>query len=338
MSGLDLLLLPVALLALVAAALAPIEALGWWAGWSDDDRDLRDTARAIRTAPDRTPPVAAPHFAVFLTGIAGITGDAVLPPDRAFLERLRVHLPDCVIVHDVFPYSVDNRGLTGGRRRLARVWRWLDAHVTAEPDSPLRWAVNFRNVLQVAVSADRRYGPAYNLGVAAEILLGLSRHGYRLGSGVPLTLIGSSGGAQIALGACDYLGRLIPAPVQIVSIGGTLSDDPGIEAVDRLDHLHGTHDLVPRIVAALYPGRWPFVFWSPWNRAVQRGTVVRRDIGAMNHEGSGGYFGSRRLPDGQTHAEHTAAACGEVVRAFLASVAPMEKAAGEAAPAEKVGR
>ena len=60
------------------------------------------------------------------------------------------------------------------------------------------------DAIQLFVCADRRYGPTYNIGTAREIMRCLQRNGYQIGSGVPVTLIGWSGGAQIAIGACAW--------------------------------------------------------------------------------------------------------------------------------------
>lgn len=317
----------ISLLALVflSAAWAPIETLGWWAGWFNRDRSLLAEAAQLLSLPRVTTPDTARHFAVFLTGVGGISGDTVLPQDRPFLDRLRVHASESIIVDDVFPYSVANVGLTA-ERRFGRLWRWLNGLVQANPTTPLRWPINFHNLVHVTVSADRRYGPVYNLGVAAGIVLGLARHGYHLERKEPITLIGSSGGAQIALGAATYLRHLLDAPLQVISIGGTMSDDVGIFAVDRLDHLYGTRDRIPAIVACLYPGRWPFLPWSPWNRALAQGKIIRKAIGPMRHDRRENYFDPNAyLPTGQSYADRTAEEVTAAMTAFLRSLAPADE-------------
>jgi hypothetical protein len=312
----------------VSAAWAPLETLGWWAGWFDRDRGLLAEAAQLRSVPQAATPTAH-HFAVFLTGVAAISGETVLPQDRPFLAQLRTHAPASVIIDDVFPYSVDNVGLIE-ERRFGRFWRWLNGRVQAHPTTPLRWPINFHNLVHVAVSADRRYGPIYNIGVTAGILLALARHGYRLDSRAPITLIGSSGGAQIALGAATYLRRLLGAPLQVIAIGGTMSDDVGVFAVDRLDDLYGTRDRVPVIVACLYPGRWPLLRWSPWNRARAQGKIVRRAIGPMRHDRRENYFDpDTYLPSGESYADRTAAGVADAMASFLLSLAPVDARAAE---------
>jgi hypothetical protein len=50
--------------------------------------------------------------------------------------------------------------------------------------------IDWRNLTQVFVSMDPRYGPIYNKGVADKLAAGLVRHGYPVGSRAPVTLIG----------------------------------------------------------------------------------------------------------------------------------------------------
>src|SRR5262245_2014947 len=202
-------------LVLVGAALAPLEALGWWAGWFENDRSLQAAVAQLRAAPIAAPAAQANHFAVFLTGVGGVTDEGILPEDERFLDYLKAHAPRSVIIANIFPYSVVNVGLTEQRRPFARMWRWVDERVNRNRNTRVSWMIRVRNLLQVGVSADRRYGPIYNLGVAKEIVLGLAQYGYRLRSGVPVTLIGSSGGAQVSLGAATYLGLVLGAPLQI---------------------------------------------------------------------------------------------------------------------------
>ncbi len=318
----------IALLALffLSAAWAPIETLGWWAGWFDRERGLLAEAAEWRLLPEAAGATTTAHFAVFLTGVAAIGGETILPQDRPFLARLHDLATGSIIVDDVFPYSVDNVGLIA-ERRFGRFWRWVNQFVVANPTTPLRWPINFHNLMHVAVSTDRRYGPVYNLGVAAGILLALARHGYRLDRKEPITLIGSSGGAQIALGAARYLRRLLDAPLHVVAIGGAMSDDVGILAVDRLDDLYGTRDRIPALVAFLYPGRWPIFPWSPWNRALARGTIHRKAIGPMRHDRRENYFDPHAyLRTGQSYADRTAEEVASAMANFRHSLVPADAA------------
>ncbi|NTU84440.1 MAG: hypothetical protein HGA45_34605 [Chloroflexales bacterium] len=49
------------------------------------------------------------------------------------------------------------------------------------------------------------------LGVANAIVKALQLRGYRLGSGKPVTVLGFSGGAQIALGTAPFLKPMLKA-------------------------------------------------------------------------------------------------------------------------------
>jgi hypothetical protein len=78
--------------------------------------------------------------------------------------------------------------------------------------SVLGLLVNIRNVLIVGVSADKRYGPLYNQGIAQVVYNGLVKNGYQVGSGTPVTFIGYSGGGQMSCACAPYLKRALSAP------------------------------------------------------------------------------------------------------------------------------
>ena len=78
--------------------------------------------------------------------------------------------------------------------------------------------INIRNILIVSVAADQRYGPIYNQGTAQIIHNSLLCYGYQ--PGMPVTLIGYSGGGQMAVGAAPYLRRSLKAPIELISLSG----------------------------------------------------------------------------------------------------------------------
>lgn len=290
-----------------AGALAPFEALGWWAGWYRDDPETFDPPVEVEKLSD------APHFIVFLSGIHSVSGEAYAKREIAFIERLRNELPGVEVVDDVFPYSVINRSLTG-QRVFARFWRWALKRKLNGPGLA-GFLINLRNLWQVAVSADSRYGPIYNQGSAEIILLGLKRHGYRVGGGVPVTLIGYSGGGQIAVGAAPYLKAVLRAPLRVVSLGGVLSADPGLLELDGLYHLFGKNDGVQRLGNLFFPGRWPVLPYSPWNKAKERGTVHLVHMGDADHTGLKGYLDAESFyPDGRSYLDHTVEVISQIVR------------------------
>lgn len=283
---------------LLAAALSPFEALGWWAGWFGREReDIAQTAAPNRFVSE------ARHFIIFLTGIHSVSEETFARREIALLEALRQRLPEAVVI-EIFPYAVDNRALTG-QRFFAWFWR-LALKLKLSKLAFAGFIINLRNIFQVAVSADHRYGPIYNQGTAETMLRALKKHGYLVGSGVPVTLIGYSGGGQIALGAGRYLKEIIRAPVRVISLGGIMASDPGLLELDGVYHLLGQRDRVARLGPLLFPGRLPIVPYSSWNQGRASGLVKVIDMGPVDHTGRDGYLDANKiLPDGRSAFERT---------------------------------
>ena len=283
----------------LALAFGPLESLGWWR--DKGAARVRDSLQ--RLVSEQPAGAAAPdyeQFVVYLSGIGAIDPTSVPPEEVPLVEALRERLPTFCVADDVFPYSVSNRGLTA-QRALAGLWRRVEKLRLDNPSSLLGMLVNARNAIQLFVCADRRYGPTYNIGTAQEILRSLIRHGYRLGSGVPVTLIGWSGGAQIALGACWYLGKL-DLPLRVISLGGMMADDHGIDHLEQLTHLRGSRDPLERLGWIIFAGRWPGAVGSPWSRAREEGRIEVITLGPMQHNGTAHYFDSATLaPDGRSY-------------------------------------
>ncbi|MEM7736259.1 MAG: hypothetical protein AAF267_10755 [Deinococcota bacterium] len=279
---------------LVMGALSPFEALEWWAGWYGsrtvkDTENMEDTTvqRIFDTSESSDQHNQARHFVVFLSGIHSVSGESYAEREIAFLNALKGRLPHITLV-ELFPYSVTNRALTG-QRQFARMWRWaLNNKVSG--NGLAGFLINLRNLWQVAVSADRRYGPIYNRGSADMILKGLRANGYQAGSDAPVTLIGYSGGGQIAVGAAPYLHDVLGHPIQVISLGGVLSADPGVLALRKLYHLYGKRDAVQRLGNVMCPGRWAVVALSPWNQAKRSGIIRLIRMGNMDHTGVDGYL------------------------------------------------
>ncbi|NOK60978.1 MAG: hypothetical protein GFH27_549289n40 [Chloroflexi bacterium AL-W] len=291
---------------LIIAMLAPLEALGWWAGW-DHDQPSPQAPLELPTL-DHSQIVASQQaecYVVYLSGVGMLGGDMLTEKEQAFLDGLATQLPHAVIVRDIFPFSVTNRPLTN-ERVMAWFWRWIGGLKRRGFNMLLLRFVQIRNVLQVGVSADRRYGPIYNFGVAKEIIEGLLRCGYHLGQPKPVILVGISGGGQVSVGTAPFLSHSLRVPIQVISIGGVLTDDPGIVAVDHLYHLSGSKDYIQHIGNILYLGRWRIFPQSAWNRTRAKNKITVIRIGPMKHMGYGDYFSrSAMLPDGQTHISKT---------------------------------
>jgi hypothetical protein len=283
---------------LIWALLSPFESLGWWAGWFGRPASQDTIAAALK----QTERPEINHYIVYLSGIGAISGDFLYPEEIAFLDTVAARMPHVAIVKDVFPYAMNNNGLTG-QRFFTWLWRWIKK-LNLEGRKLLTNLINIRNLFQVAVSADRRYGPIYNYGTAEVIRDGLLRQGYHISSGIPVTLIGYSGGGQISLGAAAYLQPMLNAPLQIISMGGVMADDPGIERVDHLYHLYGTKDPVQKLGAIAYAGRWPLLTYSPWNQAKAEGKITMNAVGPITHNDPGGYFEAKEggdVPNYQAH-------------------------------------
>lgn len=305
------------LLLIVMALLSPFEALGWWAGWTK--RELHPPAPLPMPENGES---AVDYYLVYLTAIGGISAETISKRERNFLDRLEEAMPGNVeIISDVFPFSVTNNPLNG-ERSLSWLWQRIHNSRLGRRGSVLATLIFIRNLFQVGVSSDPRYGPIYNVGVARELVRSLLRHGYPPDSGIPIAVMGWSGGGQIAVGVAPYLHEALQAPVYVISIGGVISDDPGIQGVDKLIHLQGSRDVFPRIGEVLFPGRWAVVRHSAWNQAWRAGRIETIDPGPMKHTGSGDYFDYHSLlPNGQTYAERTA----DVVAAALTGqeIAPL---------------
>jgi hypothetical protein len=290
-------------LLLVSAAMAPITALGWWAGWFGEDTAPSHPA-ALKIASDPSAR-AAPHYLVYLSGIGAISADSVPDEEITWLAEFERRIGDSYLVRDVFPYNVVGAGLTN-ERFFKRMWKSIEQMRLKNPGAVLANLINLRNVLQVAVSADPRYGPIYNLGVANAIAESLQGHGYRLGSGTPVTLIGWSGGGQISLGAAAFLSGMLKAPIRVISVGGVMADDPGLISVTHLYHFYGSNDPIQAMGGKLYAGRWPVFKQSIWNRALAQGKITFTELGPFSHNGKDNYFSwDTKTPAGKSYAETT---------------------------------
>jgi hypothetical protein len=311
---------------LVTGALAPLETLGWWAGWFGDPLGPADTDPKAHALDDREDDAAesatdgdADPWVVFLSGIHAVGSVAYGPAEVRLLEGLRTALPHGRVVQ-VFPYSVTNRALTG-QRAFARLWRWALAAKLSQRrlGEAAGFIINARNLWQVLVSADRRYGPLYNRGSAALVVRALRRRGYA-GRG-RVVLVGFSGGGQIALGAAPFVKEATGAEVVVATFGGVMASDPGALEADRVWYLIGRRDHVHQLGAWLFPGRWRLLAWSPWNVARRRGTLATVVIGPSDHTGKDGYLDpTARTADGRSYLQVTTD-----VLAALAQGVPRER-------------
>ena len=304
----DLLILVLALL-VAALVLAPMESLYWWATRGAEESEAipepaadEEAARALAEGLVE-PEGQRRKFLVYLSGIGALAAKDVPEEEFPFVQDLHERLEEYTVIDDVFPYAVDNRGLTA-ERILGRLWRWLEKVRLKNPNALLAVLINLRNLMQLFVCADRRYGPTYNMGTAREIHKSLVRHGHRPGSNDEVVLFGWSGGGQIALGAAWYLDAM-GLKVSVLSLGGMLSDDIALARIDHLWHLYGSKDFLQASGGLLFAGRWPIAKTSPWNEALAEGKITLIELGPYNHNIKEHYFDyESKLPDGTSYAGH----------------------------------
>ena len=292
----------IGIIALVTAALlAPVEALGWWAGWYGD---LSSSSSVSKTTPP-TAQKAATRYVIYLDGVSQ-SKFKYTPDIQDFFDALEPALPEeVVLIDEIMVYSVRDKPLTVDRP-LSFLWRWADSIRFKNPASLLGFLVNARNSLIVAVSADKRYGAIYNLGIARVMYQALMQHGYQPDSRIPITLIGFSGGVQMAVAAIPYLRQAVNAPIDVISLGGVISGNVNMLKLEHLYHLVGEKDLVERIGPVMFPKRWKVFFLSYWNRAKRMGKISLISLGPVGHQVPGGIMDpEQRLPNGRTHLQQT---------------------------------
>ncbi|RMF63631.1 MAG: CAAX protease, partial [Cyanobacteria bacterium J069] len=305
-----------------AGIIAPLESLGWWAGWYGDDLDTAIADSTFSALPPSSAPAEMPsgdrptvsRYMVYLDGIAQ-SGEEYTPDIEDFLTALRPALPqDVELIQGLMMYSVLNRPLYEDRP-LAFLWRLADKMRWKNPAALLGLLVNLRNVLIVAVSSDKRYGPIYNQGIAQVIFDGLVKRGYLPGSSVPITLIGYSGGGEMSVAAAPYLKRSTGAPIEVISLGGVMSANNNVLKLEHLYHIIGDKDNVERIGPVIFPGRWKLFPLSYWNRGKRKGKITLISAGPVGHQVPGGYMDPiATLPDGRTHLQQTIETILQILR------------------------
>ncbi|MBD2231738.1 CAAX protease [Phormidium tenue] len=286
----------------VGAMLAPLEALGWWAGWYSDDGASAQPSQTPQT--DRTPAKLPRRYIVYLDGINQSTAD-YQPTVARYLDELDHSLPaDITLVKGLISYSVLNRSLTENRP-LAFFWRGVET-LTRRLGPWVGMIINIRNILIVAVSADQRFGPIYNQGVAQQVYESLLENGYPAQGGIPLTLIGYSGGGQIAVGIVPFLKRALGAPIEVISLAGVIGGNGRVMEAEQLYHLVGSRDPVERLGPIMFPRRWAIAPLSYWNRAKRKGKISFISLGPVGHQVPGGVLDDQAfLPDGRSHLQQT---------------------------------
>jgi hypothetical protein len=285
------------ILLLAWGTLAPVGTLIWWLQEGAESLGLQNQERTKKLLPSANPSSDSAQSAtincyiVFLPGVGDFSANQLTPGEELFLDRLEQLHSNCVTVRDVFPYSVANESL-GGQRFFAPLWRAAD-----EADGWLKNAdvfIKIRNLWRFAISADERYGSVYNQGIATTIVdrMNAAYPISRSQAPLKLILIGTSGGAQVSLGAVSYLKTWLNAKLIVISVGGCFDGDTGFETVDRVYHLQGRRDWVEDVARFFFASRWPITVSSPFNQARQQGRYTVVNTGPHAHDGPEGYFGT----------------------------------------------
>ena len=306
-----------------AGLMAPMETLGWWAGWYGDRIDTSGIADVENPA-DAGDPVT--RYIIYLDGIAQ-SSSQYTPDIETFLDTLTPELPaGTCLIRGVMVYSAMNRPLEDDPI-FSRFWKVIDAlRLSKTAASLLGMFINLRNVMIVGVSADSRYGPMYNFGIAQVMFRSLVAHGYRPGSGVPVTLIGYSGGGQMACGAAQFLKHAIDGPLDVISLGGVIDGDDPILDLEHLFHLVGDKDNIERIGPVMFPSRWKIAPLSYWNRARRLGRLTQISLGPVGHQVPGGMLDpDAKLPDGRTNLRQTLDYIGAILSDQLTVTDPALK-------------
>jgi hypothetical protein len=303
------LLLVAGVILIIWGIVSPVGTVIWWLGQSGETVGVNKNSPGILPSNNsnlearKSSPLNC--YIIFLPGVGDFSGDELTPGESFFLKRLVESHPQCVAVGDIFPYSASNKSL-GGERLLAPFWRFAE-HAKSGPIAADIF-IKIRNLWRFAISLDYRYGFAYNQGIAHAIIERMNaKSPISVNPQKPLQviLIGTSGGAQVALGATRYLKEWLNAEITVVSVGGVFSGENGFAEADRIFHLRGTRDSIEDIGGIVFPTRWYWYATSPFNQARLQGRYAEALSGPHQHEGNDGYFGENLAENGQKYVEIT---------------------------------
>ncbi|UNU26792.1 hypothetical protein [Microcoleus vaginatus] len=303
------LLLIAGVILIIWGILSPVGTVIWWLNQSAETFGIKKNPPEILPSKNanlearKSSPLNC--YIIFLPGVGDFSGDELTPGEELFLNRLVKSHPQCVAVGDVFPYSASNKSL-GGERWLAPFWRFAEQANSGPIAGNI--FIKIRNLWRFAISLDYRYGFAYNQGIANAII-------ERMNAKSPITvnpqqplkviLIGTSGGAQVALGATRYLKEWLKAEITVVSVGGVFSGENGFAEADRIFHFRGTRDSIEDIGGIVFPSRWYWYATSPFNQARLQGRYAAALSGPHKHDGDEGYFGENLATEGQKYVDIT---------------------------------
>ncbi|MCU0515744.1 MAG: hypothetical protein MUC60_02555 [Oscillatoria sp. Prado101] len=280
---------------LISGALSPLGTLVWWLREGAENLGLRKNRPQLLPAQQIAKTAAKSAYnncyIIFLPGVGDFSADELAPGETFFLNRLQQFHPNCVTVADVFPYSAANKSL-GGDRVMAPLWRF--AHHPKAGLEIISVLIQIRNLWRFAISADPRYAPVYNQGIANSIINRMNAKAPLPASPaqpIKIILLGTSGGVQVSLGAATYLKKWLNAEITVVSLGGVFHGTNGFDASERVYHLRGERDSIQNIGGIVFPTRWLWNIASPYNQARLHGRYKEIKIGPQAHDGPKGYLG-----------------------------------------------
>lgn len=244
---------------LLSGTFSPVGTLIWWLSQEAESLGLtkNDPPKRLQTSRGSNPKsLKIDCYVVFLPGVGNFSTDQLTSGEALFVDRLVQSHPNCVGVRDVFPYSAANESL-GGERLLAPLWHFAnDAEGWLDMANIL---IKIRNLWRFAISADNRYGLIYNQGIATAIIDRMnaaypipSKHTFKI------ILIGTSGGAQVALAAAPYLDQWLDTQLVVLSLGGVFAGQDGFNTAEHVYHLRGRQDWIENIGSIVFPSRWPW--------------------------------------------------------------------------------
>ncbi|KAB8189611.1 hypothetical protein FH608_039160 [Nonomuraea phyllanthi] len=299
MTEFSLLVLVLGPVLLAEALLARYEVLVYTAGWRSPRTDLPHGMPYARGADPDRPPDA---YLVYLDGI-GKRRFRDTRDGGQLVKALLAGAPELRVLGQVQPYSPLAHPLVE-----RPVWEWLRHHVGL--------LLFLHNVMQIFVAADHRYRPLYNRAVGGQIAAQLRKAGYQPDSGIPVVLLGYSGGAQVATGAVEELYTRLRAPLVLITLGGFHNGANDLTHAQHLYRLTSADDRIERICTWIFPQRRRLFSRSGWNRAARAGKISAHPLETATHVGRRSYINPEtRLPDGRTYLQRTADTVIALIRA-----------------------
>lgn len=286
--------------------LSPITTIVWWLNQTASSLgfklDEKEEPVVLQATTESNASSDIDCYIIFLPGVGNFSPNAITDGEQYFIEQLASRHDNCVVVKDVFPYSVANQDL-GSQNILSPLWEAAE-----KSEGFARVFIQVRNLWRFAISTDDRYGPVYNLGIARTIVDRMHATYPIPQSGRPINLIlmSTSGGTQVALGATDHLHDWIEdVRITVISVGGAFDGKEGFNEADHVYHLYSDEDWVTELPRFVFPARWRWVVGSPINQAERNGEYTMCVIGSMQHDGEDGYFGEAIASDNTAYVDET---------------------------------